>query len=267
MNQKKTLNIISISFVLLAIIMHVILPKHHLVTVLSFFAGTMVHSYMIWGLWRTCVYAVSAMLIGFGAEFIGTHTGHIFGDYYYNPKDPGLICGVPFFIPVAYVYLVYTGNMICFAISRDLTKKSNILLLSLITACILTMKDLSTDPVKSTIDNVWVWYNGGNYFGVPTHNFVGWVMVFTTMTLVTTYLTWHVKNRCQNLVLSKDLLIFPILLYGTIILFALIEPMLMIAHGKNLEINESSAFMIICGSLPYLLLAWINGIKSNKTKA
>jgi putative membrane protein len=34
--------------------------------------------------------------------------------------------------------------------------------------------DLSFDPIVSTIRQDWVWRDGGNYFGVPFSNFMGW---------------------------------------------------------------------------------------------
>jgi uncharacterized membrane protein len=37
--------------------------------------------------------------------------------------------------------------------------------------------DLTIDPMMSTITGTWVWHNGGNYFGVPLSNFIGWYLM------------------------------------------------------------------------------------------
>jgi len=34
--------------------------------------------------------------------------------------------------------------------------------------------DLSLDPIASTINQTWIWTQGGGYFGVPISNFLGW---------------------------------------------------------------------------------------------
>jgi uncharacterized membrane protein len=36
--------------------------------------------------------------------------------------------------------------------------------------------DLTIDPMMSTITGNWVWHHGGDYFGVPFANFLGWYL-------------------------------------------------------------------------------------------
>ena len=44
-------------------------------------------------------------------------------------------------------------------------------------ALVMTMYDVATDPVVSTVNSLWIWHDGGEYFGVPISNFAGWVFV------------------------------------------------------------------------------------------
>src|SRR5437867_9277944 len=40
----------------------------------------------------------------------------------------------------------------------------------------MVMWDLTLDPRASTIQQQWIWEQGGGYFGVPLMHFVGWVL-------------------------------------------------------------------------------------------
>jgi Carotenoid biosynthesis protein len=53
----------------------------------------------------------------------------------------------------------------------------------------MTAWDLSLDPGASTINQVWIWENGGGFFGVPLGNFVGWTFtVYLFMQVFALYL-------------------------------------------------------------------------------
>src|SRR5437879_7971972 len=43
-----------------------------------------------------------------------------------------------------------------------------------IAAFVMVMWDLTLDPRASTIEHVWIWEQGGGYFGVPLTNYLGW---------------------------------------------------------------------------------------------
>ena len=32
------------------------------------------------------------------------------------------------------------------------------------------------DPIRSTIEHIWIWRDGGGYNGVPLTNFLGWYL-------------------------------------------------------------------------------------------
>ena len=53
-------------------------------------------------------------------------------------------------------------------------------LLALTTSFVMVMWDLSMDPARATVAQVWIWHEGGADFGVPFVNFAGWFLcVFT----------------------------------------------------------------------------------------
>lgn len=63
--------------------------------------------------------------------------------------------------------------------------------LSLVSGMVMTAWDLSVDPLLSGPDmRAWVWHDGGPYFGVPVHNYAGWLL--TTFTI---YLLFRLYER------------------------------------------------------------------------
>jgi uncharacterized membrane protein len=146
-----------------------------------------------WAGWRT---ALLGFVIVFGisylSEFIGTHTGLIFGDYYYSNTLLGpLVFDVPPLVMLAYFAMGYTSYVLARIIAgggiNGLYERITgwrLVLVAGMTALIMTFNDLALDPISSTIKGDWVWENGGAYFGVPIHNFYGWVgtvFVFTIL--------------------------------------------------------------------------------------
>lgn len=137
-----------------------------------------------WAGWRT---ALIGFVIVFGvsylSEFIGTHTGLIFGDYFYSDTLLGpLVFDVPPLVMLAYFAMGYTSYVLARIIAgggiRGLHERITgwrLVLVAGMTALIMTFNDLALDPISSTIKGDWTWENGGAYFGVPIHNFYGWV--------------------------------------------------------------------------------------------
>lgn len=146
-----------------------------------------------WAGWRT---ALTGFAIVFGisylSEFIGTHTGLVFGDYYYSPTLLGpLVFDVPPLVMLAYFSMGYTSYVLARIIAaggiQGLHQRITgwrLVLVAAMTALIMTFNDLALDPISSTIKGQWTWVDGGAYFGVPIHNFYGWVgtiFVFTVL--------------------------------------------------------------------------------------
>lgn len=137
-----------------------------------------------WAGWRTALIGfVIVFGISYTSEFIGTHTGLVFGDYYYSDTLLGPLIGdVPPLVMLAYFSMGYTSYVLARIIAgggiNGLYERITgwrLLLIAAMTALIMTFNDLALDPISSTIKGDWTWVNGGAYFGVPIHNFYGWV--------------------------------------------------------------------------------------------
>ena len=60
-------------------------------------------------------------------------------------------------------------------------KHGDILMTSALGTLVLTTLDLNADPIMSGL-GCWDWPDGGPFFGVPIHNYMGWLFVgFVTL--------------------------------------------------------------------------------------
>jgi len=263
LNQLKSHQAVPLLLLFLGFILHYILPPFAKIwSDTSLFIAVLLHSSNFWGIPRTIVYAVTAMVIGYSAEFIGVHTGWIFGTYHYNPeKNIGLILDVPFSIPIIYAILLYAGNFICLAISKKFLAKKNGWMLALMTGFILMLKDLVSNPLQSTVNKVWLWDQRGDYFNVPLHNFIGWFCVFTLMTFIAVSLSWYKNRVSETIRIDKNIFYFPILLYFSIICFEFTSA-LTVPDAFH-QIGHVGAFISAFVLMPYLLLAWFNALKED----
>jgi putative membrane protein len=150
-----------------------------LVPVFALFS--LLHAGFVLG-WRHALlfFALSAV-ISLAAELAGTVTGLIFGKYHYTDVlGPKLFGEVPVVIPIAWFLMIYPSYLIAnlivegrlLAQGRGLTR---IVWMAFLGALVMTAWDLTLDPYMVSFERAWVWDQPGSYFGIPIHNYVGWV--------------------------------------------------------------------------------------------
>ena len=146
-----------------------------------------------WAGWRTALLGFAIVFgISYTSEFIGTHTGLVFGDYYYSDTLLGPLIGeVPPLVMLAYFSMGYTSYVLARIIAggginglHERITGWRLVLIAGMTALIMTFNDLALDPISSTVKGDWTWVNGGAYFGVPIHNFYGWVGTIFVFTIL-----------------------------------------------------------------------------------
>lgn len=173
------------------------LPFAEIAPVLGYLPGLIVVvlsaiSAATWVGWtRSLALLIGITALGFVAEILGTQTGLVFGVYHYADVLNGpLWFGVP---PVT--MSIYFGlGWVCLVMARSIAsdigvvvRTGRLLAISALAALFMTVHDLSTDPSQSTIGGLWVWDDGGAWFGVPYRNFVGWFVVTFIMSAVMNY--------------------------------------------------------------------------------
>lgn len=110
-------------------------------------------------------FIVIGFFIGMGAEWIGVHTGYLFGNYVYG-ENLGILCGgVPLIIGVNWIMLTIISAAV---VTRF---KVHWLLKAVLATLLMLVLDLLIEPVAIQSD-YWTW-NGE----IPISNFVGWFLV------------------------------------------------------------------------------------------
>ena len=110
-------------------------------------------------------------IIGFISEVVGVHYGLVFGGYRYTDVLSPHFLDVPLVMICAWLVLVgYVRQMLAgFKLSRWL--------LIIIASIWMTAIDLVIDPLAAGSLGYWRWFEKGLYYGIPSHNFVGWFAV------------------------------------------------------------------------------------------
>lgn len=165
------------------------------------FIFALLHSLSFFGKKHTLVLFAIIMVVSFLAEYLGVHTGAVFGHYYYNasPQVNGfLVGGVPPLVTLSYVSMGYICYMLARIILGQYGQLKNAMLLGVpvLGALFMTMWDMSFDPIASYVQTRWIWETGGAYFGVPFHNFAGWfVNTFIIFLIMSLYLNYAAKPK------------------------------------------------------------------------
>lgn len=215
-----------------------------------------------WAGWR---YALSGFVIivvvSFTIEALGVATGLVFGDYYYpdGPLGP-LLLGVPPLIQLQYFAMGYASLMVARSITNTLgtvARGFTLLASSIIAAFGMTVLDLASDPRQSTQLGMWIWRDGGAYFGVPTHNFVGWfveTLIFFVLVQLLLKRDRAVERISAMRPTSFDLM--GVLLYGTFPLAIIVRPLVLAATGqKATEIEQAMVSVALFAVVPLMFIS------------
>jgi uncharacterized membrane protein len=149
------------------------------------------HAWYTLGLRNSVVLLALTVLISWAFEQIGVATGWVYGAYHYTEVLGQKAGHVPLLIPISWFMMGYPslviGNLI--TDSRPTGRWFNTkhwLTVSLVGALVMTAWDLAVDPLMSGAPHqAWEWQHPGPYYGVPLHNFAGWIA--TTWAIHGTY--------------------------------------------------------------------------------
>src|SRR5437763_15547899 len=138
-------------------------------------AFALIHGSRQYG-WRSIfVFAVICLAVSNAFENLSILTGFPFGHYHYCDNFGQKLFLVPLLIGPAYLgmgYLSWTVARLILSGVRPLADR--LFALPVLASFLMVSWDLTFDPAASTIARSWVWHDGGEYFGVPVTNFLGW---------------------------------------------------------------------------------------------
>jgi putative membrane protein len=196
---------------------------------------SLLHAGYVLGWRRTLLFFILSAVISWGFEQVGVATGLIYGRYYYSDQLGFKLGLVPIIIPFIWFMMLYPSYCIATLIGNGRPEQnqhgrptpktdalSHIIWLSFLGAMTMTAWDLAVDPVFTEF-GFWVWVDGGPYFGVPLHNFAGWLL--TTFTIYLVYRLWERRLATRPSTAYTPLIIWlaPII-YGSQALAAFVRP-------------------------------------------
>ena len=153
-----------------------------LITIFSF-----THGVKRYGVGRMVFFVAMISIVSWGYESLSILTGFPFGNYHYTEILGPKIGLVPVIIMPAYFAVGYLSWVIAHILldKREAALRgAEVFLLPVVAAFVMVLWDACMDPINSTITQMWIWHDGGGYFGVPLTNYLGWYLCVITFYLI-----------------------------------------------------------------------------------
>ena len=182
---------------------------------------TIAHGIIRYGITNMLVFLGLSFVISWSYESLSIVTGFPFGHYHYTDIMGPKLGLVPFMVPLSYfstAYLSWTIGQVLLGQQNSKLKGSSFFTIPMIAAFIMVIWDLSADPYAATINQAWIWENGGGYFGVPFVNFLGWYLctftIFFTFSLFLKYFYYKKQPNITNPSIQQ--MLTPCVMYGVL---------------------------------------------------
>jgi uncharacterized membrane protein len=159
--------------------------------------------------WRGALtFAGLCVVVGNLFENLSIRTGFPFGHYSFTERMGPKILQVPILLGLAYVgmgYLSWTVARVVLGVRRRGLMGWRVAALPLLASVGMTSWDVGMDPIWSTVGHLWIWRQGGAYFGVPLSNYFGWLL--TNYVVYQLFALWLVRareGRTSNLTVESE---------------------------------------------------------------
>ncbi|QFU76846.1 carotenoid biosynthesis protein [Halioglobus maricola] len=175
-----------------ALVIHSVLMVFHLLPpilnapgmVLLLSSFMILHGLRIYSGIEVFAFLAIGFVVSNGYENMSVMTGFPFGNYSYTDEFGAKLFHVPLVIAPAYIGMGYLswmiGQVLLGTWGRRLRGAERILV-PVVASFVMVMWDVVMDPKSSTVYNFWTWEDGGDYFGVPFVNFMGWLLCVYTI--------------------------------------------------------------------------------------
>lgn len=227
---------------------------------LTLFIAVWLHGTVRYGTKNLMVFLLITWIVSNFFEALSIQTGFPFGHYYYDKLIGPRLFQVPLIIMFAYFATGYASWILANILLGQYNRKvagPHIFLVPFIASFIMVMWDLCMDPLCSTIASLWVWRDGGSYFGVPLQNYFGWFLVVYII-----YQCFAFYNSRDDLSQAGKEHVFSSKLYWTeiIVIYAiqgLWQIVAFLAAGDRLDIYGSMALVTIFTMFFVALLSYV----------
>lgn len=134
------------------------------------------------------VFLFICFLTGMAVEWIGIHTGWLFGDYAYDTNLGTKLGGVPLIIGVNWGILSACCCAVASYAARSSRTKLPVAVLSLLSAFLMMLLDVLIEPV-AIASNYWYW----NSEDIPAFNYICWFAIAFPLHFV--YFRWKLNEQ------------------------------------------------------------------------
>lgn len=152
-------------------------------------------------------FALTAALLwisGMTVEWIGVHSGRLFGGYGYSDILGPVMAGVPVTLGFAWIAVVVNASLL----ARDFgfTGVRLAAARAVQAGWWTVLLDLTLDPVAHA-RGFWNWEDDGGFYGVPWSNFAGWFVVSMVLSLLVRWVPASHESARQAARLYQAMLI------------------------------------------------------------
>lgn len=228
--------------------------------VLSLLIAVLLNGKERYGIKNILIFFLITWLVSHSFEALSIRTGFPFGHYVYDKLIGPRILDVPLIIMPGYFGTGYASWIVAHILLNQYDTKlsgKQIFIVPFVATFIMVMWDVCMDPLSSTIDSLWVWRDGGAYFGVPLQNYFGWfLVVYIIFQLFALYLAkFDVNNPAKTTILTSRIFwMEAIALYTIQGISQLMNPFTQTDHP---DIYGCMAFLSIFTMLFVAMLAFI----------
>lgn len=146
-------------------------------------------------------FALLVFAMGFAAEYIGVHTGWLFGSYTYGETLGIKLFHIPLMIGVNWFLLIYSTGVF---VQQNQIK--NMLLRIVAGATIMVMLDILIEPVATSFD---YWHWAGD--SIPVKNYVSWFILSALMLFIFEKFKLRSQSRVAPTLLIMQFVFFMVL--------------------------------------------------------
>ena len=190
-----------------------------ILTVFAFY-----HGFYRYGWGRLLLMFAIVFATGWIFESLSIATGFPFGHYEYSDLLGQKLGTVPVAIMPAYFsmgFISWTIATILHSKTDNSIKGSELFSMPLTAAFIMSSWDMTGDPQWSSIIGRWTWFDGGEYFGVPFTNYLGWFFVVFVFYFVFALLDKYKQLPTKDITQNKRYWIYAPLIYIPVLVEAI----------------------------------------------
>lgn len=196
------------------------------------------HGYFKYGFKNMFLFFLLVFGVGWTFETMSIYTGFPFGWYEYSDKFGPKVGVVPFMIMPAYFaygYLSWTMALVLTNNYQNVIRRENIITVPIIASFIMSSWDLTGDIIWSTVGGFWTWTYGGEFFGVPVSNYLGWYfVVFVFFIIFSLYMSSPKSFTPKEITRNRLYWIIPAIMYFS----AFVAPLCSYLFKKNYEVTS-----------------------------